>query len=283
MDIQKELERYKIKPDPLKDQFFLEDEEIIKKVVGFADLNKKDIVLEVGAGIGNLTAEIAKKAGKVIAFEIDKRFRPFLQKLPRNVEVIYGDAYQLLNNKSFRAKLKSPTKMVSNIPYSKAQNMLHNYTNPSWYQGDLIWIAPLSLVNKVNNEPILGAYFSAKLVEIVPKSAFYPQPNTTSAIILFERIPDPEQTKDFAIYFRRWLYNHEEWKVKNALREGIIKAAFDLKGVKITKNQARKLISDLGIPKEELEKPTNNIRPEYYFEIPQKLEKKWFSDLSGFL
>ena len=80
------------------------------------------------------------------------------------------------------------------------------------------------------------------------------------------------------IYFRRWLYSHENWKVKNALREGIIKMAFDLKGSVVTKNHARKLVSNLRISDNELNKLTNNIRPEYYFEIPRKLEI-WFNTL----
>ena len=82
------------------------------------------------------------------------------------------------------------------------------------------------------------------------------------------------------IYFRRWLYNHEGWKVKNAIREGIIGAAAELKEVRITKNEAKKLMLKLEIPDKELNKLTNNIRPEYYFEIPQKLED-WFGSLNS--
>ena len=167
---------------------------------------------------------------------------------------------------------------MANIPYNQAQNMLHNYTNSDWYKGDLVWIAPLSLVNKINKEPILSAYFKAQLKEKVPRSAFYPEPNTTSAIIHLRRIPNPAKRGNFEIYLRRWLYNHEDWKVKNALREGIIKAAFDLKNKRLTKNQAREVIKSLGIPEQEQEKPTNNIRPEYYFEIPVKL-REWFEKL----
>lgn len=279
MNIKAVLEELKIKPDLLRDQFFLTDEEIIKKMVDIGKITKDDRVLEVGAGPGFLTRELASSAKDVLAIEIDKRFGPILRDLPGNVEVIYGDAYKLLNDKDFLRKTRPPTKTVSNIPYSQAQNMLHNYTNYSWYKGDLIWLAPTSLANKVNNEPILGAYFTAKVIEIVPKSTFYPEPKTSSAIIYFKRIPDPKKTKNFEIYFRRWLYNHEEWKVKNALREGIIKSGFDLKKVRVTKNEARKLISDLGIPDEELDKLTNNIRPEYYFEVPRKLES-WFTELN---
>jgi len=256
-----------------KDQFFLIDKLVIDKFIKFANIVKNDRVLEVGPGLGFLTKALAEKAEEVIAIEIDTRFKPYLDKLPKNVKVIYGDAYKLLNNKQFFKKIKPPTKTVSNIPYSQAQNMLHNCTNSLWYKGDLVWIAPLSLVDKINKEPILGAYFKAKMKEKIPKSAFYPKPHTSSAIICFERIQNPIKSDDFEIYFRRWLYNHEDWKVKNALREGIIKAAFDLKGKKITKNQARKMVKSLGVSKQEQEKLTNNIRPKYYFEIPAKLQK----------
>lgn len=279
MDIQKELTKLGIDPDASKDQFFLTDESIARKLVDVAQINKNDRVLEVGAGLGIITRQLAAKAKEVLAIEIDEQFRPVLRALPSNVEVVYSDAYRLLNDDSFRAKTKPPTKTVSSIPYSRAQNMLHNYTNSYWYQGDLVWLAPASLAGKINKDPILGAYFDAEIVVPIPKSAFYPQPNTSSAIIYFKRIVDPIRLKNFEIYFRRWLYNHEEWKVKNALREGIIKSAHDLRGVKVTKNEAKKLLSELKIPNEELEKLTNNIRPEYYFEIPKKLEK-WFNQIS---
>lgn len=261
-----------------KDQFFLIDKSIIDKLARSANIGKNDRVLEVGPGLGFLTKALAKKAREVIAIEIDETFKPYLDKLPKNTTIIYGDAYRLLNNKEFLEKTKPPTKTVSSIPYSQAQNMLHNYINSYWYPGDLVWLAPLSLVNKVNKEPILGAYFKVGVKEKISKSAFYPEPNTSSGIIYFKRIPDPIKTGDFEIYFRRWFYNHAEWKVKNTLREGIIKGAFDLKGKRVTKKQARQLVQNLQIPEQEQEKLTNNIRPEYYFEIPRRLYK-WFKSL----
>ncbi|GIW62289.1 MAG: hypothetical protein KatS3mg090_0115 [Patescibacteria group bacterium] len=92
MAIKTLLKKHRIEPDPLKDQFFLADYRVIKKMVSFADLNKNDVVLEIGAGIGNLTSELTKRSGKVIAFEIDERFKPFLAKLPQNVEVHFKSA-----------------------------------------------------------------------------------------------------------------------------------------------------------------------------------------------
>lgn len=261
----------------IKTNFFCIDENILNKMIEVAELNSTDCVLEVGPGLGFLTQKLATKAKQVIAIEIDKKLKPYLN-LPNNVEVIYGNAYELLNNKNFLKNTKVPTKTISCIPYSQAQNMLHNYTNNTWYQSDLIWLAPKSLADKVNKEPILGAYFSAEIIMDVPKTAFYPEPNTLSAIIHFHRLPNPLVSKDFDIYLRRWFYDNEQFKVKNMLREGIINVAKDLKQKIITKNEARELIKTLNIPGLELEKLTNNIRPEYYFDIPSKL-KSWFNKI----
>ena len=256
-----------------KDQLFLVDKEVIDELVSTAGINFADRVLEIGPGLGFITKELAKRAKEVLAIELDEELKPYLDKLPAKVKVVYGDAYCLLNDRKFRRRTKPYTKTVSSIPYSQAQNMLHNYTNISWCQGDPIWLAPLSLVKKVNQEPILGAFFHAEVIAKVPKSAFYPQPHTSSAIIHFHQIPEPRTTADFEIYFRRWLYNNEDMKVKNALREGVIHAAQELWGKVVTKNEARDMVSKLGIPEPELEKLTNNIRPEYYFDIPTKLKR----------
>ena len=67
MNIKRELEKLKIKPKVEHDQFFLTDNKILDKIVDFADLNQNDVVLEVGAGVGNLTQKLQKKQ-RVISF-----------------------------------------------------------------------------------------------------------------------------------------------------------------------------------------------------------------------
>lgn len=266
--------------DIKRDQFFLIDPDVMKQLIKTAKITKKDRVLEVGTGLGFVTEMLAVRSKSVLSIEIDTRFKPYTNRLPSNVELIYGDAYRLLNDTEFRASHKPPTKTVSSIPYSQAQNMLHNYTNWKWYQGDLVWLAPITLAEKVNKEHILSAYFKAEVIQEVSKSAFFPQPNTTSAIIYFHRIPNPVETKNADIYFRRWLYNHEDMKVRNALREGIIAMGRDLHQCIISKKQAKQILTHLELPEAELEKLTNNIRPEYYFQLSAPIEKQLQNMLS---
>lgn len=129
MDVKKLLSKHQIKPIFSKDQFFLIDTNVAKTMIDLAQITKNDRVLEVGAGLGFLTRQLASRAKEVITIEVDKRFAPILKDLPSNVKVVYSDAYRLLNSKSLRAKIKPLTKTVSSTPYSQAQNMLHNYTN----------------------------------------------------------------------------------------------------------------------------------------------------------
>src|SRR5690554_4003618 len=75
-------------------QNFLTDFNVVKKIVDAADITEDDVVIEVGPGIGTMTLELAKRAKKVIAVEIDKRLIPALEDNLRNfsnVQIINMD------------------------------------------------------------------------------------------------------------------------------------------------------------------------------------------------
>ena len=79
-------------------QNFLINPHILERIVDAAEVSKDDIVLEVGPGTGNLTKELAKKAGKVIAIEKDRRLVNYLKNefsikyaTAKNVEIIEAD------------------------------------------------------------------------------------------------------------------------------------------------------------------------------------------------
>lgn len=246
------LNKYKIKPDPLKDQFFLNDENIIKKVVDYGNLTNRDTVLEIGAGTGSLTNEIAKKAGRVVAFEIDKKFKPFLDKLPKNVEIHYEDAWSYIQLHGKFRKRKTYNKIISNIPYSFAEKFLHNLTFLEYDK--TILVVPLKFVNKVNENGIFASFFRAEVKLYINKEKFFPIPRTNSAVIDLIKLPDPVKNKNSTIFLRQYVYQHEQQLVKNSLVEGIIKYAWLAYTKKITKNQSRKIIADKTLDENLLDK-----------------------------
>lgn len=269
MSIKTVLEKLNIEPDPLKDQFFLTDEEIIKKIVGFANLNKNDVALEVGAGIGNLTAEIAKKAGRVIAFEIDRRFRTFLDKLPKNVEVHFENAWKFVQLHGKFKKKKEYNKIVSNPPYSFIEPFLHNLTFLDYDK--VILVVPVRFLKRGPKWAIFDLFFKVKVLLDVPKEKFYPIPKSNSVVIDLIKLPNPTKTKNLGLFLRQYMYQHEGQLVKNSLMEGIIKYARLVHSKKVTKNEARKIILGTKIPKSLLERLPNN--PEIYEKVRNKFSK----------
>jgi 16S rRNA (adenine1518-N6/adenine1519-N6)-dimethyltransferase len=249
--IQEDLAKNKIIPDPLKDQFFLTDKNIVRKVVEFAKLEKSDVILEIGAGTGNLTEEIAKKVRKVIAFEIDERFNPFLSVLPKNVEVHYENAWNYVQmHGKFRHK-KLYNKVVSNPPYSFIEPFLHNLTFLDYDK--VILLVPNRFMKKTEKWGIFGAFFEPKVLMEVPKESFYPVPKTNSYIIDLIKLPDPVDSKNLGRFLRQYLYRHEEQLVKNSLMEGLIKYQKIIFNKMMTKNEARKTVSEKDIPEKLLE------------------------------
>ena len=87
-------ERYGFKISKSLGQNFLTDKNVIDKIIGAMNLTPQDLVIEIGPGLGVLTAEAAPQAGKVIAIEIDKNLIPILKENMEefdNVEIINQD------------------------------------------------------------------------------------------------------------------------------------------------------------------------------------------------
>jgi len=258
MNIHNQLEKANIIPDPLKDQFFLIGEDIIKKTVEFADLKKEDIVLEVGAGIGNLTHELAKKVKKVFAFEIDERFKPFLSTLPTNVEVHYENAWNFVQMHGKFRKKKIYNKVVSNLPYSFIEPFLHNLTFLDYDK--VILLVPSRFMKKTEKWGVFGSFFKAIVVLEVPKNSFYPVPKTNSVLIDLVKFSDPIETKNLGRFLRQCMYQHEDQLVKNSLMEGLIKYQKLVYSKSLTKNEARAIILKKNIEQKLLDMHPNNSR-----------------------
>ena len=84
-NIKKLLQEYQIRPNKRLGQNFLIDENILNKIVKTADISKTDTVIEIGAGLGNLTQVLAQKAKQVIAIEKDKRLIRILNNNSNNI------------------------------------------------------------------------------------------------------------------------------------------------------------------------------------------------------
>lgn len=190
-DIKKLLKRYNIRPSKKLGQNFLIDKEVLKKIIEVANLSKKDIVLEVGPGIGNLTIELAKRVKKVMAVEKDLNLVKILNSELRikNIKIIQGDILKIPNS-IFR--IQNSYKVVANIPYYLTSPLIRKLLESVEAKPQqMILMVQKEVAQRVCAKPpdmsllAVSVQFYAKpeIVSFVSKKSFWPQPKVDSAII----------------------------------------------------------------------------------------------------
>ena len=198
--------RYKIKPIKRLGQNFLIDKQVIKKVIQTANLQTKDVVLEIGPGTGALTQEIAKRVKKVIAVDEDINMCKILKQAIRdfkNVEIIQADILKILNSKFLI--LNSKYKVVANLPFYITAPTIRKFLESKNPPKEMTLIIQKEVAQRICANPpkmsILAVsvqfYANAKIISYISKKSFYPVPKVDSAIIKIIprqfRVPDSRQ------------------------------------------------------------------------------------------
>jgi len=193
------LSKYSARPSKGLGQNFLIDKNVLKKIIGAADLNKNDVVLEVGPGIGTLTQELAKNAKKVIAVEKDKIMIKILGetlKDYKNIEIINGDILRILNfkfsilNQNLISQF-SNYKVVSNIPYYLTSPLIRKFLESDNKPSEIILMVQKEVAQRICSKPpdmsLLAVsvqfYADVKIISYVSKNCFLPVPKVDSALI----------------------------------------------------------------------------------------------------
>jgi 16S rRNA (adenine1518-N6/adenine1519-N6)-dimethyltransferase len=193
--IRKELAEQGLIPRKKWGQHFLTDKNILKKVIKTAGIEKEDIVLEVGPGLGEMTQALAQEAKKVIAVEIDARLveilRDKLADTP-NVEILRGDILKLDVRKHLGSEIR-PVKVVANLPYQISTPLLFHFIDSRDLFSALILMLQREVAERIVAPPGKKAYgplsvlvqsvADVSICFIVKPSAFFPPPEVESAVI----------------------------------------------------------------------------------------------------
>ncbi len=159
------LEQNKIELKPMLGQYFLTDSQTVFKLVEAAKLSPKDTVLEIGAGLGVITDALAKKAGRVIAIEMDKQYRHVLHQLPKNVDLVFEDFFTVFKKRVSPFKFN---KVVANLPFFAAGSVLKNLAR--FPIDTLVVIVPEKFSRSLPGEKLFT----------IPRTFFYPTPAANS-------------------------------------------------------------------------------------------------------
>ena len=188
-----------LRPDKDLGQHFLVDDNLLGVIVRLAALRPDDVALEIGAGVGTLTARLAGHCAHVHAVEIDRRLEPALDRTLAgcdNVTVHWGDAMRL-----DLASLAPPaTAFVANLPYHVAAPLVLDSIGGLPAVQRWCVLVQREIAERLTagpGAPLYGApsVLCALACEVtgrhaVSRSVFVPVPNVDSTLVAFARRPE---------------------------------------------------------------------------------------------
>lgn len=202
-------------------QNFLTDGNIVDQIVDSANAGPHDLVIEVGPGVGVLTAAAAQTAGKVVAVEIDKNLIPILRETLSefsNIEIINQDILKtnleeiLAQNEEIGGKPRTGVKIIGNLPYYITTPIIMKLLEDGVPAESITIMLQKEVADRILASPgskTYGAlsvavqyYAEVSPVAHVPKEVFVPRPKVDSAVIRLDlRKEKPVELCDEAAFF----------------------------------------------------------------------------------
>jgi 16S rRNA (adenine1518-N6/adenine1519-N6)-dimethyltransferase len=189
--LQELLKRYRIKPNKTFGQNFLLNDIVLRDIVDSVPISKKDSLLEVGPGIGNLTAQLIATGLPVLSVEKDETFLPILKDLKKNHDNFEFAIDDILHFNFQEALAGHDYHVVANIPYYITGKIIQIFVR-STHKPKTITIlvqkeVAKNLTSSSGNLNLLALsvqlYGDAKLVQTVLARDFYPAPKVDSAVV----------------------------------------------------------------------------------------------------
>jgi 16S rRNA (adenine1518-N6/adenine1519-N6)-dimethyltransferase len=233
------LEKYGFSFKKSLGQNFLIDTNILKKIVGFAELKETSGAIEIGPGIGALTEQLARSSKKVVAFEIDQRLLPILAETLSpytNVKIIHEDVLKADVKGVITEEFQeiADLMVVANLPYYVTTPIIMKLLEEQLPIRGIVCMLQKEVADRISAKPgtkeygslsiAIQYYTEAEVVMIVPKTVFVPQPNVDSAVIRLTRREKPAvnvKDEDFFFQVTRTSFSQRRKTLLNNLTSGL--------------------------------------------------------------
>ena len=269
------MKKYGIRANKNLGQNFLIDEDTINTIVKSAEIKKEDCVIEIGPGLGTLTKELVKKAGKVICIELDSKMISILKdRFSEEVILINQDVLKV-NLKELieeQKKEKYTIKIVANLPYYITTPIVMKLLEERLDIESITIMIQKEVAERlacIPGEKETGAitysvyyYSNAEGILEVPNNSFIPEPEVTSEVIKLNiRKEPPVEVKNRELMFKI---------IKNAFmqrRKTLVNALTNTK-VFASKEEGINILKDLNLD-ENIR--AENLRIEDFANIANKI------------
>ena len=216
-------------------QHFLSDPAILDRIVEAAEVEAGETVLEIGPGLGALTATLAEQGARVVAVEVDRDLVPVLRERfaeTRAVSIIEADAADHAPADLLRvAGASPPYAIVANLPYNVAALILRRSLESPEPPSRMVVMVQLEVAQSIVSAPphmtLLGVatqvYAEAGIIMRVGRGAFRPPPQVESAVVRIDPAPRPRVDVPLDVFFRvvRAGFGNPRKMLRNSLSFGL--------------------------------------------------------------
>ena len=232
-------------------QNFLIDGNIVRKIADAAEVNENDNILEIGPGVGTMTEELALRAKKVLAVEIDEKLRELHKETLNidNVKVIYGDFLDLDLKKLTEEEFgDEPFKVVANLPYYVTTPIIEKLILSKVNLISITVMVQKEVAKRLAAKPgnkdygslsvFINYYTDCNYKFQVPSSVFMPKPNVDSAVVNLKMKEREDLDTDFLFKIVRAAFTTRRKTLVNSFSNSKlpytkddIKRALELSGI----------------------------------------------------
>lgn len=232
-------------------QNFLIDGNIVRKIADAAEVNENDNILEIGPGVGTMTEELALRAKKVLAVEIDEKLRELHKETLNidNVKVIYGDFLDLDLKKLTEEEFgDEPFKVVANLPYYVTTPIIEKLILSKVNLISITVMVQKEVAKRLAAKPgnkdygslsvFINYYTDCNYKFQVPSSVFMPKPNVDSAVVNLKMKKREDLDTDFLFKIVRAAFTTRRKTLVNSFSNSKlpytkddIKRALELSGI----------------------------------------------------
>lgn len=236
------VKKYNFKFSKGLGQNFLVDDSVPRDIVAGAEVDENDLVIEIGPGVGTLTAQLLNKAKRVVAIELDSDLIPILQE-----EIGDNPKFSLIHNDALKVNFneiigdEKSVKLVANLPYYVTTPIIVKLLKEKYNFKSLTIMIQKEVAERMDAEPsskdygalslLVQYYCDTNIIRKAPPQCFMPRPKVDSIVVKLDKLDKPRVSVD-----------------NEKLFFDVIRSSFNMRRKTLWNG-----VKSIGLPKEKLE------------------------------